>query len=177
MQDSELIKLAEREGFSAAVIGVAHVPVDGKFRKFCENNLCGQYDANYSCPPACGTVEQMHEKILMGKRALVLKSEWPIESYQDTAAITQGKDAHNAGMLRLKKALQTEGYQGLMIGGSCCSLCKPCRMAKGEPCPQPELRFSCMSAYCIDVAELAKRCGLEFAWDTKKLSPFGMIVL
>lgn len=107
----------------------------------------------------------------------MLKSEWPIESYQDTEAITKGKDAHNVMMLRLNKVLQTAGYQSLVVGGSCCSLCKPCRMASGEPCFQPDLRFSCMSAYCVGVAELAKRCGMEFAWDTKKLSTYGMIVL
>ena len=177
MQDSELLKLAKSHGFSAAVIGVADVPVEGKFRKFCEDNLCGQYNANYSCPPTCGTVKQMHENILIGDRALVLKSEWPIESYQDTETITKGKDAHNVMMLRLNKVLQTAGYQSLVVGGSCCSLCKPCRMASGEPCFQPGLRFSCMSAYCVDVAELAKRCGMEFDWDTKKLSTYGMIVL
>lgn len=175
--DLELLKLAESEGFSAAVIATADVPVDGKFRKFCEDNLCGQYNANYSCPPTCGTVEQMHEKILAGDKALVLKSEWPIESYQDVEAITKGKDAHNAGMLRLKETLQKEGYRCLVVGGSCCSLCKPCRMAKGEVCTQPDMRFSCLSAYCVDVADLANRCGMEFAWDTKKLYPYGMIVL
>lgn len=177
MTDLELIKLAEEAGFHAAVISAKEIPVDGTFRKFCEDNLCGQYNANYSCPPTCGTVEQMHKKILTGDKALVLKSEWPIESYQDVEAITKGKDAHNAGMLRLNEALQKEGYRGLVVGGSCCSLCKPCRMSAGESCIQPELRFSCMSAYCVDVAELAKRCGMEFAWDTKKLYPYGMIVL
>ena len=34
-----------------------------------------------------------------------------------------------------------------------------------------------MSAYCVDVAELAKRCGMDFRWDTKLLSVYSMIVL
>ena len=177
MTDLDLLKLAEGAGFSAAVIAPSCVPVDGKFRKFCEDNLCGQYNANYSCPPTCGTVEHLHKKILAADKVLVLKSEWPIENYQDIDGITKGKYAHNAGMLLLNETLQKAGYRGTVVGGSCCNLCNPCRMAKGEPCTQPELRFSCMSAYCVDVAELAKRCGLGFAWDTKRLYAYGMIIL
>lgn len=177
MTDMELVNLAEEEGFSAAVLAVADVPVDGKFRPFCEENRCGQYNANYSCPPACGTVEQLHQKILAGEKALVVKSQWPIESYQDAEGIRKGKSAHNNAMMRLNERLKTMGYEGFVAGGSCCSLCDPCKMTTGEDCAFPQLRFSCMSAYCVDVAETAKRCGMEFRWDTKKLHIFGMIVL
>lgn len=177
MNDVELVAVARALGFEAAVITASEIPVDAKFRPFCEENRCGQYNANYSCPPTCGTVEQMHEKLLKGSKALVLKTEWPIESYQDSAAIRRGKVEHNQAMLRLNARLKEQGNGGLCVGGSCCSLCEPCRMPSGEPCEHPELRFSCMSAYCVDVAALAKRCGMELAWDTKKLSVYGMIIL
>lgn len=177
MMDRELLKMAQEEGFTAAILDVADVPVDGKFRPFCEENRCGQYNANYSCPPTCGTVEQLHQKILAGEKALVLKSQWPIESYQDVQAIGKGKAAHNNAMLRLNEKLKTMGYHGLVAGGSCCSLCEPCKMTTREACAFPQLRFSCMSAYCVDVAETAKRCGMEFQWDPRKLHIFGMIVL
>ena len=41
--DEKLLELAREEGFYAAVIPAADVPVDPKFREFCEQNLCGQY--------------------------------------------------------------------------------------------------------------------------------------
>lgn len=177
MTDLELIALAGEEGFDAAVIDTAQVPVDARFRPFCEENRCGQYNANYSCPPTCGTPEQMHQRILSGTTALVLKSEWPIAGYEDHKAIRAGKAAHNNAMLRLNETLKAAGYAGICAGGSCCSLCDPCKMTAGEPCLHPELRFSCMSAYCVNVAELAKRCGMEFVWDTTRLYVYGMIVL
>ena len=40
-----------------------------------------------------------------------------------------------------------------MIGASGCSLCTPCALAEGLPCRFPDLRYSCMSAYCIFVKE------------------------
>lgn len=41
MDDKELTELARQAGFSAAVISADRVPVDGKFRAFCEENRCG----------------------------------------------------------------------------------------------------------------------------------------
>ena len=173
MTEEEMIALAVEEGFAgAAVIDTDKIRFDPMFRPFCEENRCGQYNANYSCPPTCGTPEQMGARIYAGKTALVLKTDWPIESYADTAAIKDAKLSHNRAMLRLNETLH-----GLCAGGSCCCLCSPCRMKTGEDCLYPELRFSCMSAYCVDVAELAKRCGMDFRWDTKLLSVYSMIVL
>ncbi len=177
MTDLKLLLLARNAGFEAALLPAEQVPMDGKFRPFCEENRCGQYNANYSCPPACGTVEEMGQRIRAGKTALVLKSVWPIESYEDVSAIQHGKRTHNQNMLQLNQQLQAGGSGGLCVGGSCCCLCTPCRMKTGEPCLYPQLRFSCMSAYCVDVAELAGRCGMEFSWDQKKLSVYSMIVL
>ncbi len=177
MDHQEILHLAAQEGFQAALIDVEQVPVNPDFLRFCEENRCGQYGANYSCPPDCGTVEEMQTRLRCGGVALVLKSQWPIESYQDAAGIRDGKASHNRAMLRLKERLREAGFGALMLGGSCCSLCDPCRRSRGEPCENPELRFSCMSAYCVDVAELAARCGLSFAWDPQLLTPFGMLVL
>jgi len=80
-------------------------------------------------------------------------------------------------MLRLNAELGKRNDAGRCAGGSCCDLCDPCERRSGRPCPHPDLRFSCMSAYCVNVAELAEKCGLEFAWDRKKLYVFSMILL
>ena len=172
MQNNELLEFARNAGFEAAVLPASKVPADGKFRAFCEENRCGQYNAHYSCPPTCGTVDEMAAKIYAGKTALVLRTQWPIDSYEDAKTIKDAKLSHNRAMLRLNETLH-----GLCVGGSCCCLCSPCRMRAGEDCLYPDLRFSCMSAYCVDVAELCKRCGMDFRWDTKKLSVYSMIVL
>lgn len=174
MSNEELIHLAESRGFTAAVIDAACIPVDAKFRPFCEENRCGQYNANYSCPPVCGTPGEMEERLRAGRLALVLKTQWSIRGYGDQEGIRRAKTAHNRAMLQLNESLEKPG---LCAGGSCCSLCAPCRMALGEPCADPKRRFSCMSAYCVDVAELAKRCGMEFTWDPENLQIFSMIVL
>ncbi len=57
------------------------------------------------------------------------------------------------------------------------AFCVPCKRLLIEPCPRPDKRSSRMSAYCIDVAQTAKRWGLEFAWKPEKLHRFGMVAI
>ena len=176
MQEYEIIKMVEELGFSAAYIDTADVVQDPSFRKFCEDNLCGKYNANYSCPPDCGTVEEVQERLRSGKRALVLQSIWKIGSYDNKDGIQQSKKAHNAAILRFTEKLRQAGVQGFCLGYGGCPLCDPCKRVNNEPCAHPDKKISCMSAYCIDVARLAEKCGLEFAWVPEKLFLFGMYI-
>jgi len=175
MTQQQLLELAVSEGFHAAIIEPEQVPVDAKFRAFCEENLCGRYGANYSCPPDCGSPEEMHKAILSEEQILIVETIWDIESYQDTAAVQHAKACHNAAAIRLMERLKQAGFVGFCSGYNGCPLCDPCKRSLGELCTFPEKRISCLSAYCVDVAELAKRCGLEFAWQDGKLFLFGML--
>lgn len=81
-----------------------------------------------------------------------------------------------AAILRFAEKLRQAGIQGFCLGYGGCPLCEPCKRAENQPCSHPDKKISCMSAYCIDVAKLAEKCGLEFAWLPEKLFLFGMFV-
>lgn len=58
MQD--YVALAKAAGFTAAALmPVRELVVVPEYRKFCEQNLCGNYDVLPACPPMSGTVEEM----------------------------------------------------------------------------------------------------------------------
>lgn len=174
--DERICREAAKRGFSAAFIPTGDIPVNPDFLRFCEENRCGNYNANYACPPACGSPAEMHEKLLGGKRALVLQSCFDIPGYF-TPEVQSCKKRHSTAIRDFMMFLRSAGYEvfGAAYGG--CGLCERCALPDGEPCRFPELCMSCLSAYCVDAAELAKRCGLPFAWDEKKLHLFGMIVM
>lgn len=177
MTQEQLIEYAVQEGFAAAVvIAPSEIVFDPMFRPYCEENLCGQYGVNYSCPPDCGSPEAMCQRVIAHKRALVLQTIWEIADYSDKDAIKQAKEAHNAAQIRLAKRLRAEGCDGFIIGASGCSLCKPCAIVRSEPCRFPEFQYSCMSAYCIFVRKLAERCNMEYDCGKGLLAFFGMYV-
>ena len=177
MTHETMTGMAAEEGFAAAaVITTAEIPLDASFRPLCEENLCGQYGCNYTCPPDCGTPEKMERKVRAHKRALVLQTIWEISDASDNAAVKQAKKAHNAAQLRLAKKFREGGIPGFLVGASGCALCSPCHLKNGEPCPHPNERYSCMSAYCIFVQKLAERCGMEYDCGSGLIGFFGMYV-
>lgn len=175
MTNHELLELAKAEGFTAIMTTPDQIPVDAKFRVFCEENRCGKYNANYSCPPDCGTVEELHQRILDEDKVMVLQTLWDIAGYEDAETIIHAKKSHNTAALRLMEKIRNAGYAGFCSGYNRCPLCNPCKRTENLPCAHPDLKISCMSAYCIDVAELAKRCDLAFAWSENRLHLFGMV--
>ena len=177
MTEKDMLQYAIDEGFAGvALIDTDQIEFDPSFRPYCEENLCGQYGVNYACPPDCGSVEEMKQKVLSHRKALVLQTIWEISDYSDKPAIKQAKAAHNAAQIRLAKRVRKEGREGFLVGASGCALCSPCAIVEGKPCNFPEYQYSCMSAYCIFVYKLTDKCGLEYDCGEGLLAFFGMYV-
>lgn len=177
MTFDEMTALAAAEGFSAAqVVDTGKIVFDPSFRTYCAENLCGQYGVNYACPPDCGSVEEVKKHILAHRHALVLQTMHQVEDYSDKAATKAAKSFHNAASLRLMTKLRSAGVPGFLVGSGGCSLCQPCKRKQGLPCAFPELRYSCMSAYCIFVKKLADEAQMEYDCGPGLLALFGMYV-
>ena len=176
MTKEEILALAKAEGFHAAILPTSRIVFDAAFRPYCEENFCGQYGVNYSCPPDCGTPDEMKERVLSYPNVLVLQTEWEIESFADKEKLLMGKKLHNDAMLRLIKQMREQGHEGFMIGAGGCSICKPCMLKEGKPCSFPDFRYSCMSAYCIYVKKLAEACGMNYDYKNGILPYFGAYV-
>jgi predicted metal-binding protein len=118
----------------------------------------------------------MKQRVLAHKKALVVRTEWEIADFSEEDKLTEAKSFHNAAMLRLIKKLKADGHDGLMIGASGCTLCKPCKKALGETCAHPDMMYSCMSAYCIWAKRLAEDCNMNYDYKNNILPFFGMYV-
>jgi predicted metal-binding protein len=175
--DNQLIEIAIEERFSdASIVDTSSITFDPSFRAYCEENLCGQYGNNYSCPPHCGTPDEMKQTILKHKKALVLQTVWSIKDCHDEALIESAKQSHRAYTLAVIEKLERHGFHGFMIGASFCSLCAPCVIHEGKPCKFPQQKYSCMSAYCIHVKDLAIQCGMTYDYIDSVLPLFSMFV-
>ena len=113
MTEKQIIESAIQAGFhNAAIIDTSEIVFDASFRPFCAENLCGKFGVNYSCPPDCGSPEEMKRKVLVHKKAIVLQSMWEIYDFQDEAAIKNAKQCHNACALQLADHLKKENING-----------------------------------------------------------------
>lgn len=178
MKTEEILNCAIAAGFAnAAMVDPAKIPFEPAFLTCCEENLCGKYGVNYTCPPACGTPQQMAQRIREKSHALLLQTIWEIDDPMDAARTKAAKTEHNAMVRRIIAQLRQAGItDGFMIGASGCNLCATCALTEQKPCRFPQDKFSCMSAYCIFVRELAESCGMDYDCPPGLTAFFGMYV-
>lgn len=138
--DKDFINMAIKAGFTgAAILRVDELLYVPEYRKYCEENLCGNYGKLPVCPPACGTVEEMHAKMLKYSKALVLQTELvPVK--KEMSEYIAGKRRHNQLTDELLAKLPLEEVLVMSAG--------------------PWKHHSCMSAYSLDAADMAKRCNM-----------------
>ena len=139
----DLIKEALSMGFAdAAIMDTKDLVFVPEYRQFCEDNLCGNYNLVPACPPACGTVEEMHEKAMKYEKALVLQTVLK-DPVMDPVLFKQAKHAQNILTEQLAKWMQEKGKEDVLI------------MSAG-----PYKNCSCMSAYSVDAQKMADAVGM-----------------
>ena len=158
------------------IIDVSSIEFDPVFQEYCKQNLCGNYNKNYSCPPTCGTAKEMIEKVLSYKNAIVLEKRFIIDDLKDSNKIKELQIQHNKSMFEVKELFNKNNISTLLIGASHCTHCNPCKLQTNQPCSFINLRFSCMSAYCIHVKKLADKCNMNYEYKENTLSLYGMLL-
>ena len=135
MREEELIRLAEEMGFSAAAaVDTGDVVFQPSFRPLCAENVCGKYGVNYACPPDCGTVEEMADRVRRYRRGLVLQTMWDIEDPMDEAATKPAKRRHNR---MTREFIKRAGVPGLMVGAGAATCARSAPSSGGSPAAFP----------------------------------------
>lgn len=121
---------------------------------FDEENQCGCYNVNPACPPECGTVESMKQRVFAYEKALILQT-----IQNKDMDYKMAKLAHNKLTEQLASKIMESGNTDLLI------------MSAG-----PYRHHSCMSAYCVDAQEMADAVGM-ICWGTDdKIRYFSQIL-
>ena len=171
------LAFAHAQGFCAAIIDTKDIVFDSSFRRYCAENLCGQYGVNHSCPPNCGSFASMQRIVTGYRKALVVQSQWDLHDWNDFDTINQAQQAHTVAMLRIVDCMRRIQSRSRMCGVGSCNLCEVCTRTTGEPCRHPDRMFSCLSAYCINVKKLAETVGMRYVWGSTQLFLYGMILI
>ncbi|MBE6877784.1 MAG: DUF2284 domain-containing protein [Ruminococcaceae bacterium] len=171
---TDIVKLGASR---AEYINTSEIVFNTDFRKSCEENKCGNYGKNYTCPPYAGTAQQLIEKVKSYSKAAVIVCTEKISGYDDVQGMQLANDriAHIAQLA--DEYAQQKELDYMIIGGSNCKKCSPCRMVLGEKCPQPQKAFISLSAFCIDIAKLSESCNIQMVWDGSEISYFAMLLI
>ena len=151
--------LAKAAGFTDAVLlPVRELVVVPEYRRFCEQNLCGNYSVLPACPPMSGTVEEMTASMRRYQTALVLMIE-TTSDYHDAAAQRAAKTHQNLLTEQLMARMQMDGLHDLLMMGA-----------------GPWKHASCLSAYCVDAQKMADAVHMKCWADDGKVRYFSLIL-
>ena len=156
---------------------VANIVFNTGFRKSCEENRCGNYGRNYTCPPYCGTAEELIGKVKSFSKAFVIVCTEKIDGYEDKKGIELADKRISEVTFLADDYAKENVYEYMMIGGSNCKRCTPCRAVAGEECPYPDKAFVSLSAFCVDIAKLTESCGIRMVWDGSEVSYYSMLLI
>ena len=152
--------LAKISGFTdAAFLPVRELVVVPEYRRFCEQNLCGNYGVLPACPPMSGTVEEMTADMRRYQTALILMIETTPVDYWDMAEQKAAKKHQNLLTEQLMEQMRADGLTDLLMMGA-----------------GPWKHASCMSAYCVDAQRMADAVHMKCWADDGKIRYFSLIL-
>ena len=144
-------------------VPTAGIAIRGEIRKLCEQNSCGNYDRNWTCPPAVDSLDRFRERITGFETLLIVSDVYSIKSSFDWAGMMDSLGRFRDKLLALKNDINSAdpGFDFLILGAGACRLCEPCSYVSGKPCRRPRDAIVSLEACGIDVMRLLRENGLR----------------
>ena len=138
-------------------------------RDMCSADKCQNYNKNWACPPACGTVEDSVAKAKGYRQAVMLQTTAQMEDSFDFETMMQAAKDHKERFAKAVELLRQHDPDCLPMGAGGCNICRKCSYPDA-PCRFPEKAFTSMEAYGLYVAAECKKAGLEYNYGPNTLT-------
>lgn len=151
-------KAAQAAGFThTAPLDPVTIELKDAVRQMCA--ACGRYSNCWSCPPACGTLEECRERVCKYHSGILLQTVGQLEDEFDGEGMIETERLHKENFHNLLSDVGREGM--LPLGAGCCTVCKACTYPDA-PCRFPDRMVSSMEAYGMEVAAVCKANGVPY---------------
>lgn len=177
MTDQELLQLAQACGFDhAGPLTVSALEFNPAVREMCAADRCHSYGRCWTCPPGCGTLEEISEKASRYHRGILLQSTGILEDDFDIDTMFETEKRHKKQFLAITETVR-EQYPGcLPMSSGACSICPDCTYPEA-PCRFPQLAIPSMEAYGLMVSQVCKDSGLQYYYGPKTITYTACILI
>jgi predicted metal-binding protein len=174
-----LEKLAADCGFSrTGRLNPASILVRHEVREACASDKCHAYGKSWSCPPACGTLEECEKRLAGFRFGLILQTTGNLEDQFDFESMTLiGKD-HNAHLFDFQEKLASffpGAKSWLLLGSGCCKICEQCAYPESL-CNYPEKMIVPVEAMGIVVSDLCAATDILYYYGPGTLTYTGCVL-
>ena len=173
----QLLTLAAQVGFTrVAPLETSALAIRREVREMCAADRCHAFGRSWSCPPACGTLEQCQTRVDRYRRGILLQTTGLLEDDFDAEAIQKTQARHKAAFSHLARQIRQLYPDCLPLTAGCCTLCRRCTYP-GKPCRFPNKRFSSMEAYGLLVSDVCLKTGLKYYYGPKTITYTSCILI
>lgn len=177
MTDQQLMTLATEQGFDHT--GMMNLPAlyfDPAVREMCAADRCNNYGRCWTCPPGCGTLDEIAEKASRYHRGILLQSTGILEDDFDIDTMFETERLHKKRFLSLVEIIRRDYPDCLPMSSGGCSVCESCTYPDA-PCRFPHLAIPSMEAYGLMVSQVCKDSGLPYYYGPKTLTYTACILI
>lgn len=177
MNIEELTKLAEECGFTHTVpLKMETLKMLPEVREMCAKNTCGAYGKNWSCPPACGELEECQARVNACRAGILVQTVGELEDEMDGEGMMEAVEQHKEHFAVMYRKLREAGVSVLALGAGGCTRCKTCTYPDA-PCRFPDEIISPMEGYGMLVLEVCKENNLEYYYGPNFIAYTGCFLL
>ena len=161
---------ARAAGFdTVAALDPATLKFLPEVRDMCAADRCRHYGKTWSCPPACGTLEDWAGRCARFSRGLLLQAVGEREDSYDYEAMLEAAERCREHSDALVSALHRAGADFLFLGAGTCTRCEACTYP-GAPCRFPELLSPSMEACGLFVSQVCTDNGVPYNYGDEKIA-------
>lgn len=172
-----LIRLAGELGFSnAGPLDAAKLRALPEVREMCAAGRCRRYDRSWSCPPACGSIEETAVRMQSYSRGILVQTTAKLEDDFDFETMNRAQEEHKARFLRLARQARVLFPDCLPLTAGSCTLCRCCTYPD-KPCRFPGKMLSSMEAYGLLVSDVCKEAGIPYYYGPGTLTYSSCILI
>jgi predicted metal-binding protein len=175
-----LEKLALDCGFSwTGRLDPASILVRREVREACASDKCRAYGKSWSCPPACGDLEECEKRLAGFKSGLILQTTGSLEDSFDYESMTRIGEEHNAHLFDFQERLGsffTESTSWLLLGSGRCKICGQCSYPESQ-CNYPEKMIVPVEAMGIVVSDLCTANNVKYYYGPGTLTYTGCALI
>lgn len=165
-----LMTLAKENGFShwAPANLSAFRPLPS-VREMCAADRCGCYGRNWACPPGCGSLNHISERLLRYHSGLLVQTTGALRDDFDIETMDAISGTHRVHFLNLARQARLLAPDCLPLSAGPCLVCRKCTYPN-RSCRFPTKAISSMEAYGLLVSDICIRSGLQYNYGPKTLT-------
>lgn len=156
---------------------------EDEVRSFCTEGKCDMYDKRWSCPPACGELDEISKRAGRYRSALLVQSvaRFP-NGYMkpdgtcDWQEAWRAEDIHKERFERFIEVCRAAAGDILPMGAGACRICETCTYPSA-PCRHPERLVVSMEAYGLNVGRVCELAGAPMESTRDTIAFVSMVLL